>query len=62
MSVKYFDIVEVVRIRYRCDVPDEYESVKEFADKEGLSKVFENSSHEEILDYLESDENTISEE
>ena len=62
MSVKYFDIVEVVRIRYSCNVPDEYESVKEFADKEGLGKVFENSSHEEILDYLESDENTISEE
>ena len=61
MSVKYFDIVEVVRIRYRCNVPDKYESVKDYVNTEGIGVLFENSSHEEIVDYLESDENTISE-
>jgi len=62
MSVKYFDIVEVVRIRYSCNLPEQYETVKDYVNAEGISVLFENSSHEEILDYLESDENTISEE
>jgi len=59
--IKYFDITETVIIRYRCNLPEKYGTVKEFADAEGLEKVFENSVYEEILEFLDSDENTISE-
>jgi len=60
--IKYFDIVETVRIKYRCNLPDiEGYTVKQYAEEYGMGEVFENSSHEEIIDYIDSDESTIDE-
>ena len=62
MSKRYFDIVETVRILYSCYLPEDFEgTIAEYVEQYGLGSLFENSSHEEILDYLESDESSIRE-
>lgn len=59
--IKQFDIVELVRVEYSCTLPDKYSTVEEFAEAEGIGAVFEASSHGEIIDYLEHNQETISE-
>ena len=62
MSKRYFSIVETVLIEYSCYLPKDFEGdVAEYVEQYGLDALFKNSSHEQILDYLDADKSTISE-
>lgn len=60
--IKYFTIEEKIVNKYKFELPDNFKGTpKEYAKKYDIEKLFENSLHEKIIKYIDSDINTIKE-
>jgi len=60
MSKVYFTIVEKAENYYECELPEDFEgTVKDFAKKFGVDKLFEHSLYVKTIDFLGASKKSI---